>query len=127
MGEGDKIELVEPKESLKENAAKAFEEYVSKNKAFIEELNKFNNFVNEKITESGYVPEKVPEFNIKATVKFEIDEALASQLAGDIKIEHIPSTSMINLNTYKQIVDQSFNLIKKEYERITKDSRQKQR
>lgn len=127
MGEGEKIELVESKDVLKENAQKAFEEYTSKNQVFLAELNKFNEFMKEKIKESGYVPEKIPEFNIKATVKFDIDESVASQLAGDIKIEHIPNTNMIGLNTYKQIVDSSYNLIKSEYERVTKDARKKQR
>lgn len=127
LGEGDKIELVESKETLKEHAIAAFQEYESKNTIFVEELKKFTEFVDNKIKESGYVPEVVPEFSIKATVKFNLDESKASQLASDIKIENIPGTSMIGLNTYKQIVDSSFNLIKTEYERVTKEARVKQR
>lgn len=34
-GEGDKIELVEPVENLKQNATKEFEEYVKKNNVFL--------------------------------------------------------------------------------------------
>lgn len=86
MGENDKIELTESIDSLKENATKTFDEYVSKNKSFVEEMKKFNDFVKDKIKDSGYVPEKIPEINIKATVKFDISEDLASKLASEIKI-----------------------------------------
>lgn len=38
---GDKIELTESVETLKQNATKQFEDYVTKNNAFLEELKKF--------------------------------------------------------------------------------------
>lgn len=75
-------------------------------------MSKFNDFVKEKVKDSGYVPEKIPEVNIKATVKFDISEDMASKLASDIKIEHIPNTNLIGLNTYSRIVDNSFTLVK---------------
>ena len=79
----------------------------------MDEIKKFNTFVEEKIKESGYEPPKPVEFNIKATVKFQLDEDLASKLASDIKIEYIPGSNYIGLGTYKQIVDSSFTLIRK--------------
>lgn len=45
LGEGDKIELVEPVEELKTNANKDFEEYLSKNESFLQELKKFESFI----------------------------------------------------------------------------------
>lgn len=38
LGENEKLELTEPVESLKENANKAFDEYIEKNETFIAEL-----------------------------------------------------------------------------------------
>ena len=127
LGENGKIELNESIDSLKENANKTFEEYIAKNQAFLEEMKKFNDYVRERVKESGFVPEKIPDINIKATVKFNINEDLASKLAGDIKIENIPNTSLIGLKTYSQIVDSSFTLIKGEYEKLTVDARKQQR
>lgn len=90
-------------------------------------MKKFNDFVKEKIKDSGYVPEKIPEINIKATVKFDLSEDLASKLASEIKIENIPNTSLIGLKTYSQIVDSSFTLIKDEYQKLTLAARKQQR
>lgn len=73
-GENEKIELIEPVETLKTNANKELEEYINRNNIFLEELKKYAATVEQKIVESGYVPEKPAESGIKATVKFNLSE-----------------------------------------------------
>lgn len=73
-GENEKIELIEPVETLKTNANKELEEYINRNSIFLEELKKYAATVEQKIVESGYVPEKPAESGIKATVKFNLSE-----------------------------------------------------
>lgn len=65
------------------------------------------------------MPEK-PEPAIKSTIKFDLSEELASQIASKIKIEFIPGTNYIGLNTYSYIVGGSYELLRSENERITK-------
>jgi hypothetical protein len=45
VGESEKIELVEPVETLKSNANKELEDYIKKNDAFVDELKKYMSIV----------------------------------------------------------------------------------
>lgn len=43
-------------------------------------------------------------------------------------IQYIPGThQLVGLKTYNQIVEKTYDLIKDEYEKVTRDSRKKQR
>lgn len=122
-GENEKIELVEPVETLRTNANKELDDYINRNNVFLEELKKYAALVDEKIKDSGYVPEKPVDTQIKATVKFNLSEEQASQIASKIKIEYIPGTSYIGLKTYSQIVEGSYELVRSENTRLSKEAR----
>lgn len=126
-GEGEKIELAEPIDTLKSNATKEFEDYLNKNESFLEELKKFEAFIEKRIADFGFEPEQPSEPFIKATVKFNLSEEQAEKIANDIKIEYVPGTSYITLKSYSDIVNGCFPLIKEEHARITKEARVAQR
>lgn len=113
-------------ETLKANAVKEMEDYINKNNLFLEELKKYSEFVDSKVAESGYIAE-VADLSIKATVKFNFSDEIATKIASKIKIEYIPGTRYIGFQTYHQIVSGSFELIKDENSRLTKDARVQQR
>lgn len=127
LGEGDKIELVEPVEELKTNANKDFEEYLSKNESFLQELKKFESFIEERIAGFGFAPEQPSEPVIKSTIKINISEEQAEKIANDIKVVYVPGTSYITLKSYSDLVTGSFPLIKDEHARITQEARKQQR
>ncbi len=52
---------------------------------------------------------------------------MATKIASKIKIEYIPGTKYIGFVTYSQIVRGSFELIKEENIKLTKDARVQQR
>ena len=102
---------------------------MEKNKEHLGALAKHIEYLNDKIKDSGFVMEKAPEpKEIKATVKFELSEDKASKLASEVEIQYIPQThQLVGLKTYNSIVEKSYDLIKEEYQKITYDSRVKQR
>lgn len=59
--EGESLELSESAESLKANAIKEYEEYMSKNKSFIEAMKSYTEFFNTKVEESGYKAVELPQ------------------------------------------------------------------
>ena len=126
---GEQIELVEDAASLKKKAQEEFEVYTAKNQEIVAELAKYTQFLDKKLKDSGFVPEKQPEpKEIKATVDFKISEEKAGKLASEVEIQYIPGThQLVGLKTYNQIVEKSYELIKEEYEKLTHDSRKKQR
>ena len=57
---------------------------MAKNKSFVEEMKKMTEFFNTKAFESGFKEPELPQ--LKATVKFNLSEEVASKIASDIKI-----------------------------------------
>lgn len=119
---------------MKQKAQEEFNNYVEKNKAYVEALSSYTAFINKKIEESGLstAQEKIAskEANLKplaATVKFNLSEEQAAKLASDIKIQYLAGTQLISFDTYSQIVLGTYKVVKDEYVKLTKESRQKLR
>lgn len=119
---------------MKQKAQEEFNNYVEKNKAYVEALSSYTAFINKKIEESGLsiAQEKIAnkDVNLKpltATVKFNLSEEQAAKLASDIKIQYLAGTQLISFDTYSQIVLGTYKVVKDEYVKLTKESRQKLR
>lgn len=59
---------------------------MNRNSSFLEELKKYEAFIEQRIKEFGFAPEEPSEPVIKATVKFNLSEEVASKITNDIKI-----------------------------------------
>lgn len=47
-----------------------------------------------------------------STMKFNLDQQLANKIASEIKIQYMPGSKHISFETYSQIVEGTFKLIK---------------
>ena len=63
----------------------------------------------------------------QSTMKFDFDENQIKQLIASIKVNYIPGTKFIDLNTYNQLVDKTYDCIKEKYVELVKTSRKEQR
>jgi hypothetical protein len=83
-----------------------------------------------RIIESGIlteVPSSEPQKALVSTFKHQFDESQLA-LATNITVEYLPGTvDTLHIKTYAQIVENTQNLIKGEYKRLTQEMRVKQR
>ncbi len=56
-----------------------------------------------------------------------MNEDIANKIASEIKIQYLTGTQFISFETYNQIVEGTFKLIKDEYKKLTAEGRIKQR
>lgn len=56
-----------------------------------------------------------------------MNEDIANKIASEIKIQYLTGTQFISFETYNQIVEGTFKLIKDEYKKLTTEGRIKQR
>lgn len=60
-------------------------------------------------------------------MKFEFDEKQFKDIAATIKVNYLPGTKFIDVNTYSQLIDKTFDCIKDQYVHLIRDSRKEQR
>lgn len=53
-------------------------------------------------------------------MKFNLNEEQTSKIASAIKIQYLAGTQLISFETYSQIVEGTYKIIKDEYEKLTK-------
>jgi len=84
-------------------------------------------FLNEKIKLSGLYEE--PENKeLVSTFKHHFDESKLDTIKKTIDVKYLPNTvDTIHITTYAQIVEGAFEVVKKEYKRLTQEARNKQR
>lgn len=56
-------------------------------------------------------------------MKFEFDENQFKQIASKIKPNYLPGTKFIDINTYNELVDKTYDCIKDKYVELVKTSR----
>lgn len=56
-----------------------------------------------------------------------MNEDTANKIASEIKIQYLTGTQFISFETYNQIVEGTYKLIKDEYKKLTNEGRTKQR
>jgi hypothetical protein len=83
--------------------------------------------LNEKIKKSGLYEE--PEVKeLVSTFKHKFDEEKLNQAKAKVEIKYLPNTvDTIHISTYAQIIDQTYEVVKDEYKRLTSEARTKQR
>lgn len=102
---GDKVELTESPEDLKEQASKVYSEYVTEVEANAAKLREVSEFVNNKIKSSGLYEDPPEPRVLYATVNFVIPEDRVHTTASAIQIQKlIGTTDLIGMKTYAQIV-----------------------
>ena len=95
-------------------------------------MNSYIEFINKKAEESGYSPlqeskQEQTEGALTATNKFNLSDELATKIASEVKIQYLANTQFIGFETYSQIVEGTFKLIKSDYEKLTREARKNQR
>lgn len=51
----------------------------------------------------------------QSTMKFDFDEKQVKQLSNQIKVNFIPGTKFIDGNTYNQIIDKTYDVVKDKF------------
>jgi hypothetical protein len=127
LNEG-KVELNESIENLKAESATVFDEYINNNNAAIAKTNEAVNFLKEKIQLSGLYEEPPVPKELVSTFKHSFEEEKLEAAKSAIQVQYFPGTvDLVHLSTYSQIVDNTFEVIKSEYKRLTDEARLKQR
>jgi hypothetical protein len=123
-----KVELQDSVESLKAESTSILEEYININKAAIAKTNEAVSFLKEKIQLSGLYEEPPIPKELISTFKHNFEEQRLESAKNAIQVQYFPGTvDLIHITTYSQIVDNTFELIKSEYKRLTDEARVKQR
>jgi len=85
-------------------------------------------FLNDKIKESGLYEEPPQPKELVSTFKHVFAEDKLEAAKKTIQIQYLPGTvDSIHITTYAQIVDNTFEVVKAEYKRLTEEARIKQR
>lgn len=128
---GEKLELAESVENLKADSKKAFEEYLAANEALEASFKSTAALLQSKIIDSGILSEvgsPEPQKELVSTFKHQFDESQLELASSGITVEYLPGTvDTLHIKTYAQIVENTQNLIKAEYKRLTQEWRAKQR
>ena len=80
--------------------------------------------------EAGYKENEleIPEIkSFKSDLEFIFDDELIKKTAAKIKANYIPSTKFVDVTTYNQIVEKTFECCEKLYIDLVKNSRAEQR
>jgi len=63
-----------------------------------------------------------------STFKHKFDEEKLNQAKAKVEIKYLPNTvDTIHISTYAQIIEQTYEVVKDEYKRLTSEARVKQR
>ena len=127
MNEG-KLELAESVEALRNESVTVLEEYLSNNNAAVAKTKETVAFLNEKIQLTGLYEEPAVPKELVSTFKHHFEEAKLQTAKNAIQVQYFPGTvDLIHVTTYSQIVENTFEVIKDEYKRLTDEARVKQR
>lgn len=125
--EEGKIKLTTSTGELKTESESTFKEYTSVNEELTKKFKEATELVAVKIHESGLYQEPAPPKEIVSTFKSHLSPEILAEIKKEFKIEYMPGTDIISIQTYGQIIHHTFPLVKDEYKRLTLESRQKQR
>jgi hypothetical protein len=125
---GDKVELVESADKLKEEATQIFKDYISSNEVLGAKIKETAVLIQERIKESGLYEELPEPKELVSTFKHSFSEDRLEVAKSTIQVEYLPGTvDTLHIKTYAQIVDATLELAKPEYKRLTNEARSKQR
>lgn len=123
-----KIELIETPEALKAESKAIFEDYIGVNEAASAKAKDTVAFLNEKIKNSGLFEEPEPVKELVSTFKHTFAEDKLEAAKKAIQIQYLPGTvDTLHITTYAQIVENTYEIVKSEYKRLTEEARAKQR